>query len=103
MGIEEQTDEMGNVIPIPMLYDVKIKKKTTSGQIKIINIPEEEFLIQRHTKNLADADFVAHRREMSVGELVAMGYDFDEVMQYAGSGEELDQEEEKRNRFEDID
>ena len=101
--IEEQTDEMGNVIPIPMIYDVKIKKKTTSGQIKIINIPEEEFLIQRHTKNLADADFVAHRREMSVGELVAMGYDFDEVMQYAGSGEELDQEEEKRNRFEDID
>ncbi len=101
--IEEQTDEMGNVIPIPMIYDVKIKKKTTSGQIKIINIPEEEFLIQRHTKNLADADFVAHRREMSVGDLVSMGYDFDEVMQYAGSGEELDQEEEKRNRFEDID
>ena len=59
---EEQTDEMGNVIPIPMVYDVKIKKKTTSGKIKIINIPEEEFLIQRHTKNLTDADFVAHRK-----------------------------------------
>ena len=100
---EEQTDEMGNVIPIPMVYDVKIKKKTTSGKIKIINIPEEEFLIQRHTKNLTDADFVAHRREMSVGELVAMGLDYDEVIQYAGSGEELDQQEEKLNRFEDVD
>ena len=100
---EEQTDEMGNVVPISMVYDVKIKRKKTSGEIKIINIPEEEFLIPRHCKSLSDAEFVCHRREMTVGELVSMGYDYETVLQYAGTGEELDQEEEKLNRFDDID
>ena len=65
--------ENDNVQPVPLLYDIKIKRKKTSGQIKIINIPEEEFLIQRHTKSLDDCDFVAHRSEMTVGDLVAMG------------------------------
>lgn len=102
---QQTMDATGNVvtIPIPNVYDVKIKKKKTSGEIKVIQIPEEEFLIQRHCKSIDDADFVCHRREMSVGELVAMGYDVDEIRQYASGGGEIDQEQERRNRFEDID
>ena len=95
--------ENDNVQPVPLLYDIKIKRKKTSGQIKIINIPEEEFLIQRHTKSLDDADFVAHRSEMTVGDLVAMGYDFDEIIEHASSGDELDQGQEKQNRFDNVD
>ena len=57
---QQTMDATGNVvtIPIPNVYDVKIKKKKTSGEIKVIQIPEEEFLIQRHCKSIDDADFV---------------------------------------------
>ena len=102
--IEPQMDEAGNILPIPLLYSVKIKRKKTSGKIKVINIPEEEFLIQRRTKSLEDCDFLCHRSEVTVSDLVSMGYDKDEVLEYASStGDEIDQSREKLNRFEDTD
>ena len=103
-GVEPQIDPEGNVLPLPLLYSVRLKRKKNSGRIKVINIPEEEFLIQRRTKSLEDCDFMAHRSEVTVSDLVSMGYDKEEVMQYASdSGGEVDQSREKLNRFADTD
>ena len=88
-------DEMGNVIQEavmdqPMSYDVELKRRTKEGKIKVEALPPEEFLIDRRAKSIHDATIVAHRKMASVSELVAMGYDFDEVMEHAGEDFQFD-------------
>jgi hypothetical protein len=53
-------------------------------------IPPEEFLIARNARDLDTADYVGHRKLATVSELVAMGYDKDEVEQYGGQGDTFD-------------
>jgi len=91
----------GSVIPAPSIYDVKIRRTKTSGRVNIENVPPEEFLISRRAKSMSDANFVSHRTTMTVSDLVAMGYDQDEVEQYAGYTD-LDTSEERTSRFEDL-
>ena len=91
----------GIVIPAPIIYDVKIKRTKNNGSVRIENVPPEEFLIGNRAKSLEDANFVAHRSTMTVSDLVSMGYDRDEVEQYAGYTD-LDISEERTSRFEDL-
>jgi len=91
----------GTVVPAPVLYDIKVKRTKTDGSVVIENVPPEEFLISNRAKSLDDAHFVAHRSEMSVSDLVAMGYDQDEVERYAGASD-LETSEERTGRFEDL-
>lgn len=60
-------------------HSVKIMRRETEGKLKIDCVPPEEFFVDRNATCLEDAYVVAHRTEMRVGDLVAMGYDFDEV------------------------
>ena len=91
----------GTFVPAPTIYDVKVRRTKNNGRVAIENLPPEEFLISNRAKSLQDADFVAHRSTMSVSDLVSMGYDQDEVEQYAGYTD-LDISEERSSRFEDI-
>ena len=61
------------------LYDCKIKRTSMGGKIKIESVPPEEFLIDRNAKSIDDADFVSHKVLMSRSDLIAMGYDEEEV------------------------
>ena len=74
----EQQDMMGNVVQIPS-YEVYVQRTEESGQVKIENVPPEEFLISKSARNIEEASFVAHRRLMARSELIAMGYDKDIV------------------------
>jgi hypothetical protein len=69
---------MGNVIQIPS-FEVYVQRIKESGQVKIENVPPEEFLISKSAKTIEDASFVAHRRLMTRSELIAIGYDQDIV------------------------
>jgi hypothetical protein len=106
-AIEESAEEMvedpetGEMMSINSTYSVKFKVSRTSGKIKIINVPPEEFLVNRRATSLEDAYFVAHRTTMTVSDLVAMGYDRDVVEKYAGLSQ-LDIEEERETRFQDL-
>ena len=91
----------GNILPAPMMYDIKLRRTKTDGRVNVENVPPEEFLIEARAKSIEDANFVAHRTNMSVSDLVAMGYDRDEVEQYAGTSD-LETSEERTSRFEDI-
>lgn len=91
----------GNILPAPMMYDIKLRRTKTDGRVNVENVPPEEFLIEARAKSIEDANFVAHRTNMSVSDLVAMGYDRDEVEQYAGASD-LETSEERTSRFEDI-
>ena len=74
----EQQDMMGNVVQVPS-YEVYVQRTEESGQVKIENVPPEEFLISKSARNIEEASFVAHRRLMARSELIAMGYDKDIV------------------------
>lgn len=98
---EDMEGPEGIVIPAPVIYDVKIKRTKNNGNVRIENVPPEEFLIGNRAKSLEDANFVAHRSTMTVSDLVSMGYDRDEIEQYAGYTD-LDISEERTSRFEDL-
>ena len=91
----------GTIISPPVYYNVKVKRTEYQGRVAIENVPPEEFLISNRAKSLEDAPFVAHRTTMTVSELVEMGFDRDEVEQYAGYTD-LDINEERTSRFEDL-
>src|SRR5210317_648937 len=71
------------------LYNCKIKRTKKTGKIKIESVPPEEFLIDRNAKSIDDADFVSHKVLMSRSDLVAMGYDEDEVNDLPTSEEDI--------------
>ena len=83
-------------------FDVKLRTRTKSGRVRVENVPPEEFLVNRRAKSLEDARFICHRTQLTVSELVAMGYDQEEIENYAGVGE-LETETEVRKRFGDLD
>lgn len=98
---EEMMMPDGTVMPATIIYDVKLRRTKTSGRINIENIPPEEFLISKRAKSLKDANFSSHRTTMPLSDLIAMGYDRDEVEAYAGVTD-LDTSEERTSRFEDL-
>ena len=83
--IKAEIDEMGMQIEAPY-YDLKVSYQTEKGKLCVESIPPEEFFVDRKAKSIEDAYVVAHRTEMRVGELVAMGYDFDVVSDLGGLG-----------------
>ena len=100
-GMEPQNAAQGIMTPPPMLYDVEIKRRIKTGKVKIEALPPEEFLIDRRAKSIEDATFVGHRTMKTVSDLVAMGYDYDEMIEEAGNGNDFDnnQEYQARNPF----
>jgi hypothetical protein len=47
--------------------------------VQVENVPPEEFIISKKARKMADSPFVAHRRIISRGDLIAMGFDKDVV------------------------
>jgi hypothetical protein len=100
-GTEPMNDAQGIMTPPPMMYDVEIKRRIKSGKVKIEALPPEEFLIDRRAKSIDEATFVGHRTMKTVSDLVAMGYDYDEMVEVAGNGNDFDHNQEytARNPF----
>ena len=92
---------------IPASYDLTIRRLKEKNQVCIEAIPPEEVLLSRHARDLESSSYVAHRMIKSVSDLVAMGYDQDEVEQHAGYGgsavdPEAYEEIEARNPFDNM-
>lgn len=82
-------------MPGPTMYDVRVIRRRDKGRPRIAAVPPEELLVSRAAISLDDASIVAHRRIMTVSELVAMGYEPDEVEPYANEVDELEDNEER--------
>ena len=63
----------------PMLHDVQIKRNTKDGRIRIMAVPPEELILDRRARSFDDAGIIAHRQMATVSDLIAMGYDQDEI------------------------
>lgn len=74
----------GMPAPAPKIYDVELKREYKDGRVRVEAIPPEEFLIDRRARSVEDATLVAHRRMMRVSDLVALGYDEEEVSSQMG-------------------
>jgi hypothetical protein len=66
-------------MPAPMIHDVQIKRITKDGRIRIMAVPPEELLLDRRARSFDDATIIAHRQMATVADLIAMGYDQDEI------------------------
>jgi hypothetical protein len=78
MTMSVEMDEMGMEIELPS-YSLKVSRAIPEGSLKIESVPPEEFFVNSQARTLDDAYVVCHRTEMRVGDLVAMGYPFEEV------------------------
>jgi hypothetical protein len=88
----------GQFIMPPMVHDLRVTYTRPDGRVKVEALPPEEFLISRAAKSVEDADYCAHRRIVTVSELVAMGYDYDEVYKLSSSNEDMDTNVERNTR-----
>jgi len=84
METSVEMDEYGMEVQMPR-YTLKVARRKESGKLCIESVPPEEFYVDRNARDLESAYVVAHKREMTVAELVAMGYDFDVVSELTGS------------------
>jgi len=71
-------DEMGVEIEIPS-FSLQVSRQIPEGKLRIESVPPEEFFVNSQARTLEDAYVVAHRSEMRVGDLVEMGYAFEDV------------------------
>ena len=69
----------GLPMPVPMIHDVEIKRSTKDGRIRIMAVPPEELILDRRARSFEDAGIIAHRQMATVSDLIAMGYDQDEI------------------------
>ena len=90
----------------PASYDVKIRRVKAKDQVVIEAVPTEEILISRHARDLISSPYVAHRMVKTVSDLVAMGYDKEQMEEFAGSGSAVDEDsydlEQARNPYADF-
>ena len=97
-------DEMGMEIEMPF-HSVKLSRKKEKGELCIESVPPEEFFVNRDCRSLKDAYIVAHRTDMRAGDVIAMGFDPEIVLNLDGleSGSEMTEAETYERRGYDMD
>ena len=78
MTMSMSMDEMGMEIETPN-FAIQVSRQIPEGKLRIESVPPEEFFVNSQARTLDDAYVVAHRSEMRVGDLVEMGYAFEDV------------------------
>ncbi len=83
MEMRMQLDEFGMDVEAPV-YSVKISRTEMKGELCMESVPPEEFFVNRDARNMDDAYVVCHRTDMRAGDLIAMGFDPEEIMRLDG-------------------
>lgn len=73
-----------------VLHDLKIRRARVETRLRVDAIPCEEFIWSRRARSCGDAVLVAHRAQRRVSDLIAMGFDWDEIEDVIGDADELD-------------
>lgn len=97
-NVEASIDEEGLEIE-EVRHDVKISREITSGDISITSIPPEEFFVDRNARSIDDFFVIGHRTDMTIADLLEMGFDHEEVHNLQGNMAtfEAESEFERRN------
>lgn len=65
LAISQQHDQLA-AQPVPMLYDVTLKRTKKGGKLCVENVPPEEMLISRRAKSLDDLTFIGQEVRRTV-------------------------------------
>jgi hypothetical protein len=97
---EAVIDENGiEIAPRMASYSIRVARESKRGQIKIDTIAPEDFFVDRMATSIEDCYVCGHASEARVGDLVAMGYDFEKVYSLSGDSDStVDDEEELARR-----
>lgn len=70
----EHSEQAG---PLGMMHDVVVRRKTAVEGVAIAAVPPDELLVSHRQRSvcLREADFVQHRRQLSIAEVRDLGYD----------------------------
>lgn len=84
-------------------HDAKVAKITTEGEIKLMSVAPEDFFVDNQASCMDDFYVIGHKTDMRVGDLVAMGFDFDDVKDLGQDTENDDEAEFDRRGYVDDD
>ena len=106
-SIDSRPIASGTDMPVeqmPMTHDIDIKRRSNRGKFRLECIPPEEILFNRRSKGFGDpsTDLIAHRRVVTVSDLVSLGYDKEDFLEYAGDTYDLDEQQEFYSRRPEI-
>lgn len=90
-------DPLQGEVPVT-LHSAKVARTNTTGKIAIQAIPPEDFFVDSSATCSEDSYVIGHKTEMRVGDLVGMGFAFDDVFDLGVEGED-DEAEEKRRSY----
>lgn len=76
---EEDVDLLEKTELPDQTFDVKVSKMKKVGNIKVENIPPEEFLINTEAKTIDTAEFTAHRRQVTSSDLRSLGFSEEDI------------------------
>lgn len=71
--LQQQIDGI-NAKPQKLLFDITCVRTKDVAQVRVENVPPEEFLISRKAKDMQSAPFVGHRIQRTISELKSQGY-----------------------------
>ena len=75
-----------------LLRNKKVLCEKKYGQVKIVSVPPEEFLISRRSTDIETAPFICHRVKKTASDLIEEGYSksvIDSVRTYTASEAEV--------------
>lgn len=87
-------DEMGMEAEMPS-HSVKLSRQKEKGELCFESVPPEEFFVNREARSLKDAYVAAHRTDVRAGDLIAMGFEPEIVLNLNSleSGSEMSETE----------
>lgn len=98
--VKEKTDQIiGADGMVYNSHNITIQRTNDNSRIVIENVPPEEFLISKVARTIEDSPFVAHRRMIDRGDLVAMGFD-KKIVESIPAGDRLEYSPERLARYE---
>lgn len=81
-------------------YNCLITSTKPEKRIRIMNVPPDEFIIERRAVSIETATFLAHRGKRTISDLLECGYDPDKINAIP-TGDEKDYSGERMERFRD--
>ena len=82
----------GSVMPMGMLHDVRVRRRSAVEYVEILTVPPDEILVSERATapSVQQVDFVQHRTHKTLSELRQLGYDVDDDISDDDSGETLE-------------
>lgn len=83
--------------PAMPLWNLTAQRMTREVRARFDLVPSEELFVDPDAARLRDADYIFHRRTVTVSEMVSRGYGVEELEDYIGDGVEsaIDSEEQR--------